>query len=100
MYSKYLAEVSHINGKPLGWFPQPAPFTVGSKISDTTCPPEARFTISRVEHNDFGEGYLFDMHNRYHDPYDCTVVDYLSPEALEQRKQDRVLARLEAALGI
>jgi hypothetical protein len=83
--------------KPLGMCPQPAPFTVGSRFVDSNYPPEARFTVYRYESNDFGEMYLFDLHNRWHEPEDCRVVEYLSPEALEQRKQDLILARLEQA---
>lgn len=85
--------------KPLGMYPAPAPFTVGSKFIDSTYPAEARFTVLERGSN-FGEDWIRDLHQRIHDPRDCRVVEYLSPEAFEQRKQDRILGRLEAAYNL
>jgi hypothetical protein len=84
--------------KPLGMYPAPAPFTVGSKFVDLDHPGH-KFTVLRYG-SSFGDDYLLDAAQQWHEPHHCRVVDYLSPEALEQRKQDRALERLERAYDL
>lgn len=79
--------------KPLGLYPQPAPFTPGSKFVDTDYPDHKPFTVYK-HGSSFGDDYLLDIAQQWHEPHHCRVVDYLSPEALKQRKQDRILDRL------
>lgn len=85
--------------KPLGMYPAPAPFTLGSKFVDSDYPEHKPFTVYKYG-SSFGDDYLLDIAQQYHDPRSCRVVEYLSPEALEQRRQDLVLRRLEEAYGL
>jgi hypothetical protein len=84
--------------KPLGMYPAPAPFTPGSKFVDSDHPGH-KFTILRYG-SSFGDDYLFDIAQQWHEPHHCRVVEYLSPEDLRQRKQDRILDRLMAAYNL
>ncbi|WP_157480067.1 hypothetical protein [Leifsonia sp. Root227] len=85
--------------KPLGIYPAPAPFTPGSKFVDSDHPNHGPFTVFKYG-SSFGDDYLIDIAQQWHEPDHCRVVAYLSPEALEQRKQDRVLERLMAVYSI
>jgi hypothetical protein len=85
--------------KPLGMYPAPAPFTPGSMFVDSDYPEHAPFTVYKYG-SSFGDDYLLDVAQQWHEPDHCRVVEYLSPEALAQRKQDLILKRLEAAYSL
>lgn len=83
----------------LGFYLQPVPFMWGLKFVDLDHPNQGPFTVYKYG-SSFGDDYLIDIAQQWHEPDHCRVVEYLSPEALEQRKQDRLLERLEAAYGL
>jgi hypothetical protein len=80
------------------WAPSVAPFTFWSKFVDLNHPGYV-FRVSRVESH-FGDTALFDVRGMWHELDDCHVVEYVSPETVEQIAQDNLLKRLEGALGI
>lgn len=77
--------------------PMLAPMTRGSLAEDLSYPDtRSPFPIDRIESH-FGDSMVWDTFGRAHEIENVRVIEYLSPADFEQRKQDQILARLEAA---
>lgn len=77
--------------------PMGAPMSAGSLAEDMRY--GGTFTIDHVESH-FGDSMLQDTSGRWHELENVRVLEWMDPETLEQRKQDRILGRLEAAYGL
>jgi hypothetical protein len=77
--------------------PMEAPLDSGATAEDMRY--HVLFTIDHVESH-FGDSMVQDTSGRWHEIEDVRVIDWYSKHEIAARKQDAILARLEAAYGL